>query len=108
MSSRGTLRAIFIVVILTALAVLYLYQHWGSVQLTRTEVRLEQERRLLEEQVEGLEVELVKLQSFCRIDSIYHACGVVQAEEFIEGEKQESQDRLQIVVAKVRSSDNSR
>ncbi len=70
MSSRGSLRAIVVVVVLSGIAVAYLYQHWWSVQLTRAEVRLTEERRLLEEKVDSLDVELFKLQSFCRLESL--------------------------------------
>lgn len=109
MSSRGTVRALFVVVVLTGIAVLYLYQHWGSVQLTRAEVQLEQERRLLGEKVESLEVELVKLQSFCRIDSIYHAGGFIEeVREFVESEGEEAMNRVQVAVARLQSSDERR
>lgn len=109
MSSRGTVRALFVVVVLTGLAVLYLYQHWRSVQLTRTDVQLEQERRLLGEKVESLEVELAKLQSFCLIDSIYHAEGFgEERREFVESEGDEAKNRVHVAVAGVQLGDERR
>jgi hypothetical protein len=71
MSPKGSVRAIVVVVVLSGIALAYLYQHWWSVRLTRAEMQLVQERRLLEEKVESLEVELAKLQSFCRLESLW-------------------------------------
>ncbi len=70
MSGKAGRWGIPIVAILSTIAVLYLLQHSWSVRLTQQLAKLEKERRLLVEEVESYEVELRKLQSFSRLESL--------------------------------------
>ncbi len=70
MVTKRSLRAIVIVFALSGVAILYLSQHCWSVRLTQELVRVQEERKVLAEEVDSLEVELSKVQSFCRLDSL--------------------------------------
>jgi len=70
-----TVRRIALVFVLCVLAVAYLYQHSYSVRLTRTIARLETERQLVAEQLEGVDAELVRLSAFARMESLWVAQG---------------------------------
>jgi hypothetical protein len=61
--------------VLCVLAVGYLYQHSYSVRLTRTLSRLETQRQLLAEQLEGVNAEIVRLSAFARMESLWVAQG---------------------------------
>jgi hypothetical protein len=66
---------ILLVFVICALAVAYLYQHSYSVRLTRTLARLETQRQLLAEQLEGVDAEIVRLSTFARMESLWVAQG---------------------------------
>ncbi len=70
-----TVRRIILVFVLCVLAVAYLYQHSYSVRLTRNLSRLETQRQLLAEQLEGVNAEVVRLSSFARLESVWVAQG---------------------------------
>jgi hypothetical protein len=70
-----TVRRILLVFVICALAVAYLYQHSYSVKLTRTLSRLETQRQLLAEQLEGADAEVVRLSTFARMESLWVAQG---------------------------------
>jgi hypothetical protein len=70
-----TVRRILLVFVLCVLAVAYLYQHSYSVKLTRNLSRLETQRQLLAEQLEGVDAEIVRLSAFARLDSLWVAQG---------------------------------
>jgi len=71
----ATVRRILLVFVLCALAVAYLYQHSYSVRLTSTLSRLETQRQLLAEQLEGVDAETVRLSAFARMESLWVAQG---------------------------------
>ncbi len=58
-------------VLLTVIALAYLYQHSYSIKMTRELMRLETEKKLALERVESINAQLKKLQSFCRLESLY-------------------------------------
>ena len=68
-------RRILLVFVLCVLAVAYLYQHSYSVKLTRNLSRLETQRLLLAEQLEGVDAEIVRLSAFTRMESLWVAQG---------------------------------
>ena len=68
-------RRILLVFVLCVLAVAYLYQHSYSVKLTRNLSRLETQRQLLAEQLEGVDAEIVRLSAFTRMESLWVAQG---------------------------------
>jgi hypothetical protein len=68
-------RRIILVFVLCVLAVAYLYQHSYSVKLTRNLSRLETQRQLLAEQLEGVDAEVVRLSAFARMESLWVARG---------------------------------
>ena len=68
-------RRILLVFVICALAVAYLYQHSYSVRLTSTLSRLETQRQLLAEQLEGVDAEIVRLSAFARMESLWVAEG---------------------------------
>ncbi len=70
-----TARRIILAFVICALAVAYLYQHSYSVRLTRALSRLETQRRLLAEQLEGVDAEIVRLSAFARMESLWVAQG---------------------------------
>lgn len=70
-----TLRRIMLVFALCVLAVGYLYQHSYSVKLTRGLSRLETERQLLVEKLDGVDAEVVRLSGFARMESLWVAQG---------------------------------
>ena len=70
-----TVRRILLVFVLCALAVAYLYQHSCSVKLTRNLSRLETQRQLLAEQLDGVDAEIVRLSAFTRMESLWVAQG---------------------------------
>ncbi len=70
-----TVKRILLVFVICALAVAYLYQHSYSVKLTRNLSRLETERQLLAERLEGVGAEIVKLSGFARMESLWVAQG---------------------------------
>jgi hypothetical protein len=69
------LRRILLVFVLCVLAVAYLYQHSYSVRLTRNLSRLETQRQLLTEQLDGVDAEIVRLSAFTRMESLWVAQG---------------------------------
>jgi hypothetical protein len=71
----NTVKRILLVFVLFVLAVVYLYQHSYSVGLTRSLSRLETQRQLLAEKLDSVEVEVVKLSSFARMESLWTAQG---------------------------------
>ncbi len=70
-----TMRRILLVFVICVLAVAYLYQHSYSVKLTRNLSRLETERQLLAERLEGVDAEIVTLSGFARMESLWVAQG---------------------------------
>jgi len=74
------LRRIVLVFVLCVLAVAYLYQLSYSVKLTRNISRLETQRQLLTEQLEGADAEVVRLSAFARMESLWVAQGRPAAE----------------------------
>jgi hypothetical protein len=70
-----TVRRILLVFVLCVLAVGYLYQHSYSVKLTRNLSRLETQRQLLAEQLDGVDAEIVRLSTFARMESLWVAQG---------------------------------
>lgn len=73
MSGRWSIKGIMIVVALSILALVYLYQHSCSVRATQRLLLLEENYRLEEERVESLQVEVERLKSFCRLESLWVA-----------------------------------
>lgn len=71
----NTVRRILLVFVLCVLAVAYLYQHSYSIKLTRNLSRLETERQLLAEKLDSADVDIVKLSSFARMESLWTARG---------------------------------
>ena len=71
----NTVRRILLVFVICVLAVGYLYQHSYSVKLTRNLSRLETQRQLLAEQLDGVDAEIVRLSTFARIESLWVAQG---------------------------------
>ena len=74
-------RRLLLVFVLCVLAVAYLYQHSCSVKLTRNLSRLETQRQLLAEQLDGVDAEIVRLSSFTRMESLWVAQGRPAAPE---------------------------
>jgi hypothetical protein len=70
-----TMRRILLVFVICVLAVVYLYQHSYSMKLTRNLSRLETERQLLAERLEGVDAEIVTLSGFARMESLWVAQG---------------------------------
>ena len=64
-------RRILLVLILCALAVVYLYQHSYSMKLTRCLSRLETERQLLAEQLDEVNADITRLSGFARMESLW-------------------------------------
>ncbi len=73
---RVSFRVMVIAVLLSGLGLAYIYQHSYSVKITKELRRLETEKRLALEQVESIDVQLKRLQSFCRLESIYLSASV--------------------------------
>lgn len=73
MSGKRSIKGMMIVVVLSVLAVIYLYQHSCSVRMTQELVQLEQGCRLEVERVESLEVEVERLKSFSRLESLWES-----------------------------------
>ena len=71
----STVRRILLVFVLCVLAVAYLYQHNYSMKLTRNLSRLETQRQLLAEKLDGLNAEIIRLSSFARMESLWIAQG---------------------------------
>ena len=71
----NTVRRILLVFVICVLAVGYLYQHSYSVRLTRNLSRLETQRQLLAEQLDGVDAEIVRLSAFARMESLWVAQG---------------------------------
>ncbi len=88
MSLKTSVSAIGIVVILCSIALGYLYQHSWSVRLTRLEVKLEREVGISQEKLDSLETELMRLQSFCRLESLYYSFDVASGREEKLGQNQ--------------------
>ena len=70
-----TVRRILLVFVLCVLAVGYLYQHSYSVKLTRNLSRLETQRQLLAERLDGVDAQIVRLSAFTRMESLWVAQG---------------------------------
>jgi hypothetical protein len=70
-----TMRRLLLVFMICVLAVAYLYQHSYSLRLTRNLSRLETERQLLAERLEGVGAEIVTLSGFVRMESLWVAQG---------------------------------
>lgn len=70
-----TIRRLLLVFVICVLAVAYLYQHSYSVRLTRNLSRLETERQLLAERLDGVGAEIVTLSGFVRMESLWVAQG---------------------------------
>jgi len=68
-------RRMLLVFVLCVLAVAYLYQHSYSTRLTRSLSRLETERQLLAESLDGVNAEVVTLSGFARMESLWVAQG---------------------------------
>lgn len=71
----GTLRRIILVLVLCGLAIGYLYQHYWSMRLTRRVAQLTKERQLLVERRDRLDIEITRLSSFERLESLWVAAG---------------------------------
>ena len=71
----NTVRRILLVFVICVLAVGYLYQHSYSVKLTRNLSRLETQRQLLAEQLDGVDAAIVRLSAFARMESLWVAQG---------------------------------
>jgi hypothetical protein len=71
----GTLRRILLVLVLCGLGLGYLYQHYWSMRLTRRVAQLTKERQLLVERRDRLDIEIVRLSSFERLESLWVAAG---------------------------------
>jgi len=69
------MRRMLLVFVLCVLAVAYLYQHSYSMRLTRNLSRLETERQLLAEKLDGVNAEVVRLSGFARMESLWVAQG---------------------------------
>jgi len=68
-------RRMLLVFVLCVLAVAYLYQHSYSMKLTRNLSRLETQRQLLAEKLDGVNAEIVRLSGFARMESLWVAQG---------------------------------
>jgi len=73
--NKGGRLGLAIVIALCLLALGFLYQHSRSKALTREESALRTRCRLLSEEAESLGVEVVKLTTFARLDSVWVAQG---------------------------------
>ncbi|MGQ9707904.1 MAG: hypothetical protein ACUVUR_03385 [bacterium] len=73
MNDKKSIKGILMVAMLSGLALAYLYQHSLSVRTMRELVQLEQKYRLATERVESLQVEVERLESFCRLESLWVA-----------------------------------
>ena len=89
-------RRILLVFVLCVLAVAYLYQHSYSVKLTRSLSRLETQRQLLAEQLEGVDAEVVRLSAFARMESLW----VAQGRPAAPGDQMGSVDGQVVAMAK--------
>jgi hypothetical protein len=96
-------RRFLLVFVLCVLAVAYLYQHSYSVKLTRNLSRLETQRQLLAEQLEGVDAEIVRLSAFARLDSIW----VAQGRPTSPGEEMVGAERQMVAVARQPGTDAS-
>jgi len=96
-----TVRRILLVFVLCVLAVAYLYQHSYSVKLTRNLSRLETQRQLLAEQLEGVDAEIVRLSAFARLDSLW----VAQGRPAAPGDQMVSAERQVVAVVKQPGAD---
>jgi len=67
----GTLKRFVLVLVLCGLALAYLYQHNWSMRLTRRVAELAKQRQSLVEEREQIDVELDRLASFTRMDSLW-------------------------------------
>lgn len=71
MSGKRSIKGMMIVVVLSGLALIYLYQHSCSVRMTQELVQLEQCCRLEVERVESLQVKVERLRNFSRLESLW-------------------------------------
>jgi hypothetical protein len=69
--------------LLCGLALTYLYQHDRSIRLTRQLADLATERQLLRDELDSLNVEVVRLTRFERLDSIWASVQVEPAEQAV-------------------------
>ncbi len=67
--------AIALVVVLCGVGVLYIQQHTCSLRLAQRIERLERERELLGQQLDSIEVDIVRLSSYTRLESLWVAQG---------------------------------
>lgn len=67
--------AIVLVVALCGIGVLYIMQHTCSLKLAQRIGELEHERELLVQQLDSVEVDIVRLSSFVRLESLWVAQG---------------------------------
>lgn len=70
MSGRAGRLGIPMVTVLSIIALLYLALHSWNIKLTKQLVRSEQKQKLAFEKAESLEIELRKLLSFSRLESL--------------------------------------
>lgn len=75
----STARRILLVFVICVLAVAYLYQHSYSLKLTRNLTRLETQRQLLSERLDGVNADIVGLSGFVRMESLWVAQGRLPA-----------------------------
>lgn len=72
-SGKRSIKGILIVAVLSGIALAYLYLHSCSVRATRELAQIERRHRLAAERVERQQVELERLKSFCRLESLWVA-----------------------------------
>ena len=96
-----TARRILLVFVICVLAVAYLYQASYSVKLTRRLSRLETERQLLAERLEGVGAEIVTLSGFARMESLW----VVQGRPAAPADQTVIADGQVVVMAKHSGAD---
>jgi hypothetical protein len=97
----NTVRRILLVFVICVLAVGYLYQHSYSVKLTRNLSRLETQRQLLAEQLDGVDAAIVRLSAFARMESLW----VAQGRPAAPGDQMVSTERQMVAMAKQPGAD---
>jgi hypothetical protein len=97
----NTVRRILLVFVICVLAVGYLYQHSYSVKLTRNLSRLETQRQLLAEQLDGVDAAIVRLSAFARMESLW----VAQGRPAAPGDQMVSTEGQMVAMAKQPGAD---
>ena len=73
MKANGTWKVILIMLVFCGCALGCLYLHATSIRLTRELTAVDTQRRLVEERIEMLKVELEQMKGFCRLESLWGA-----------------------------------